>query len=595
MSREAQLSWEDVARRYDLPSQPEWQKLLTLFDVAEGFALVVLLVLDADGGALCRRELEKHLQREGKQVVLMELPTPDDLRQLKNTLLTTHPPPNAGCLWISAVEPDYGKTYPEWREAWREALARLNSHRNPIRRQFDFSLVFVGAPWLKEVMRETAPDLWSVRTLVVQIEPTPRPAAEQQVPGTGRSEFTEETGGGDPLFALKEAEKLRGVPGRELALTRLLHRAGLGFAGRRDWRAAEKAFNEALELKQMAGAPAVSVLTTLIELASACRVLGQPRRSIVHAQEALSIAVEIGERHGESAAVGTLGNAYLDLGEPRKAIEFYERALVILREIGDRRGEGVVLGNLGAAQNALGNPRKAAEFHDQQLVIAREIGDRHGEGAGLCNLGQALADLGDSRKAIELYERALVILHEIGDRRGEGAVLGNLGNAYYVLGDARRAIQFYEQQLVLAGETGDQRGVRNALGNLGGANQILGDAHKAIEDYEKALVISREIGDRRGEGATLGNLGSAFYLLGDAHKAIEFQEQRLAIAREIDDRRGEGNALWNSALALEKLGDRAQAIARAEAALRVFEAIEDAHATTVRTALAEWRKAEVGS
>ena len=33
-----------------------------------------------------------------------------------------------------------------------EALARLNSHRNPIRRQFDLSLVFVGAPWLQEVV-----------------------------------------------------------------------------------------------------------------------------------------------------------------------------------------------------------------------------------------------------------------------------------------------------------------------------------------------------------------------------------------------------------------------------------------------------------
>jgi hypothetical protein len=148
MSSEAQLRWEDLARRYDLPNQPEWQKLLTLFDVAEGFSLIVLLVLDADGAALCRRELEKHLQREGKQLVPVDLPTPDDLRQLKNSLLTTNPRPNTACVWMSAVEPDYGKTYPKWREAWREALARLNSHRNPIRRQFDLSLVFVGAPWL---------------------------------------------------------------------------------------------------------------------------------------------------------------------------------------------------------------------------------------------------------------------------------------------------------------------------------------------------------------------------------------------------------------------------------------------------------------
>jgi tetratricopeptide (TPR) repeat protein len=550
MSSEAQPRWEDLGRRYDLPSQPEWQKLLTLFDVAEGFSLIVLLVLDADGAALCRRELEKHLQREGKQLVAIELPTPDDLRQLPTLLLAAKPPPNTGCLWMSAVEPDYGKTYPEWREAWREALARLNSHRNPIRRQFDFSLVFVGAPWLQEIMRETASDLWSVRTLVVRIEPAPRPAAERQVPEAGRFELAEERGGGDPVFALREAEKLRGVPGKELALARLLHRAGEGFAGRDDWRAAEKALTEALELKQRAGAPAASVLATLLELAWACQVLGQASRSMSYAQEALRIAREIGDRRGEGAALGSLGNAYAVLGETRKAIEFHEQALVILREIGNRRGEGAALGNLGLAY----------------------------------------ADLGDARKAIEFYEQHLAISREIGDRRGEANALGNLGNAYFRLGDTRKAIEFYEQQLVIAREIGDRHGEGNALGNLGNAHRHLGDTRKAIEFYEQRLVIAREIGDRRGEGNALGNLGNAYAALGDARKALEFYEQALVIDREIGDRRGEGNDLWNSALALETLGDRAQAIARAEAALRIFEAIEDPNAAMVRARLAEWRK-----
>ena len=35
--------------------------------------------------------------------------------------------------------------------------------------------------------------------------------------------------------------------------------------------------------------------------------------------------------------------------EPRQAIEFYEQHLAIAREIGDRRGESAALGNLGLA------------------------------------------------------------------------------------------------------------------------------------------------------------------------------------------------------------------------------------------------------
>ena len=107
------------------------------------------------------------------------------------------------------------------------------------------------------------------------------------------------------------------------------------------------------------------------------------------------------------------------LSEPRKAIEYYEQALDIAREIGDRRGEGADLGNLGNAYSDLGEARKAIEYYEQALAIAREIGDRRGEGDDLGNLGSAYADLGEARKAIEYYEQALAICSR--DRRPTGA------------------------------------------------------------------------------------------------------------------------------------------------------------------------------
>ena len=69
-----------------------------------------------------------------------------------------------------------------------------------------------------------------------------------------------------------------------------------------------------------------------------------------------------------------------ELGETRKAIGYLERALNISRKIGDRRGEGADLGNLGNAYAGLGETRKAIEYHEQALAISREIGDRRGEG-----------------------------------------------------------------------------------------------------------------------------------------------------------------------------------------------------------------------
>ena len=57
--------------------------------------------------------------------------------------------------------------------------------------------------------------------------------------------------------------------------------------------------------------------------------------------EALAIFEEIGDRQGQSAALGSLGNAYSNR-EYRKAIDYNERALAIFEEIGDRRGQGTL-------------------------------------------------------------------------------------------------------------------------------------------------------------------------------------------------------------------------------------------------------------
>ena len=552
MSVEAQSKREALAARYNLSAQPEWQQFLTHFDLAESFALVVLLVTDADGADLCREELEQQLQREGGKLVLLEFPSPEALRNLPAQLLATQLPAEAGGLWIAAVAPDYAKDFSAWQEAWQFALARLNPRRNDIRRQFNRSLIFVGAPWLQETMREIAPDLWSVRTLVARIEPLA--VTETKAVTAERKSFDigETKSGGDPKFALQEAEKLRGIPGKELALARLLHRAGDGFVSRNDWRSAERAYTEALEIKQKVGATSQSLLATLDALSWTCQVLGQLRRSLDYAQLALALARRTGNRPGEGEALNNIGNAFSRLGETRKAIESYEQLLANERIIGDRDGEGVALGNLGLAYENLGDLRKAIQFHEQSLQNARERGNRRGEGASLGNLGNAYKDLGETHKAIELYEQSLAIAREIGDRLGEAMGLQSLGVAYGNLGDPRRAIAYHEQ----------------------------------------ALMIDREIGDRHGEGSNLGNLGAAYNDLGETHKAIEFYEQQLAIAREIGDQRGQGIALWNSALALDKLGDRTHAIAHAEAALKIYEAVEHPSIEKVRTQLAEWRGAK---
>src|SRR5450631_1871961 len=308
-----------------------------------------------------------------------------------------------------------------------------------------------------------------------------------------------------------------------------------------------------------------------------------PREQIGWHEAAVEGCQRIGDRGGESYALGNLGIAYRRLSEVRTAIEHLERQLTIAREIRDRAGEGNALRNLGIAYRHLGENRRAIEHHEPALTIAREIGDRRGEGNALGSLGNAHATLGETRRAIELYEEQLKVVREIGNRRGESAGLGDLGNAYADLGEPRRAIEYYKQQVIIVREIGDRRGEGNALGSLGNAHAALGETRRAIELYEEQLTVAREIGNRRGEGNALGNLGSAYRHLGENRRAIEYYEQQLMIVREIGDRGGESGALANLGLAM-KYSDPEAARGHWQTAHAIYMAIEDTNAARV----AEW-------
>ncbi len=178
---------------------------------------------------------------------------------------------------------------------------------------------------------------------------------------------------------------------------------------------------------------------------------------------------------------------------PRKRIPYLEEALAAARRLGDRRGESSALGNVGLAYHALGGIQRAIDYYEQALDIARQIGDRRGEGNHLGNLGRAYRALGDVRRAIQYYQQALDISCDISDRRGEGVHLGNLGNAYRALGDVQRAIDYYQQALAIFRDIGYRYGEAMVAWNLGNVHRKQGRYVEACKlmrirvDYERSI------------------------------------------------------------------------------------------------------------
>ena len=118
--------------------------------------------------------------------------TPQELREALPWLLAESPSAT-GCVWIEAVHMDVptppGSPPGPWTEAWDSLMLRANTRREQILKRLLGGLVFVGVPERKPRIREAAPDLWSIRTLVLQPEPIvmagpalspPRPAHDRR-------------------------------------------------------------------------------------------------------------------------------------------------------------------------------------------------------------------------------------------------------------------------------------------------------------------------------------------------------------------------------------------------------------------------------
>ena len=87
----------------------------------------------------------------------------------------------------------------------------------------------------------------------------------------------------------------------------------------------------------------------------------------------MKLAIKIGDRAGEGAAYGNLGNAYIPLGDFRKATEYYEKALKTAIEIGDRAGEGTAYHNIGNGYARLGQFDIAVDNFDSAVDVFNSL------------------------------------------------------------------------------------------------------------------------------------------------------------------------------------------------------------------------------
>jgi CHAT domain-containing protein/tetratricopeptide (TPR) repeat protein len=311
----------------------------------------------------------------------------------------------------------------------------------------------------------------------------------------------------------------------------------------------------------------------LYALGVAHALLTEHREALCHDEEALAIALQLGDLDYAAWTLGQMAAAHAALGDAPIARQLFEEAAALHETLGSRAGQASSLTGLGSTLFGLGRIIEARDCLLTAQSIDRDLDNRGAEVITLRALGLAYGSTGDAAASMETYDRALVIARESGNRLQEALLLNNIAVEWVGAGMWQKAIERFEEAAAIFAEIGQKAEETNTLNNIGSVYSLLGDPRKAIVYLARGLPISRAIGDRNREASALVNLGAMYAELQNETSANEYLATGLELARRVGNRRLEGLALRHIGRMEQKAGRGAAAIEHHTQALRIFREI----------------------
>ena len=447
-----------LQRRYHLAENPVWTAFHRHRSFCESFGLFVLLAPELAAVELARRTVHDETLAAGGAWHHFFI-TPDTAPGTAARWLLALPPLTPeSTVWISASIQFTGGDGPALlTTVWRAQAAILNMQRDLLRARITCPLILAGPAGMDSVLRESSPDLWSVRESVVHLHPAPLAAASAPASPLSASltiaTYPEDQG--DPDLTLSEAQRLTHKPGQTLLRADLLRRAGDQFLTRQQWEQAARCLHEAWTLQEQHHAlpetlartahglgvlylewgnypeartwlerhraivaaayppDAPEVLTSLNDLA----ILLHAQGDLAGAEPLYHRALEARERtlgpeHPDTlSSLNNLANLLTDQGDLAGAEPLYRRALEAQeRTLGPEDPDMLSsLNNLAILLKTQGDHAGAEPLYRRALEAQeRTLGPEHPDTlTSLNNLAKVLSDQGDLAGAEPLYRRAL--------------------------------------------------------------------------------------------------------------------------------------------------------------------------------------------
>jgi tetratricopeptide (TPR) repeat protein len=323
----------------------------------------------------------------------------------------------------------------------------------------------------------------------------------------------------------------------------------------------------------------VILVLVLAEMALILRVTGDLDGAMAAGQQALALAVALGDSAMQGEASLHLGLAYWAIGD-------FGRATELLRW------------NVEAADQKSGTPRTSVHIQSRAW-LARTLGAlgafvegrRHGEealrlatlaGRGVTpiiartGLGHLYLAQGDLEHAIRLLEPGLALCRASGNRAWLQPIVAGLGYAYALQGRLAEGRALLEEAIMEDIRTGVLQDHANRIARLSEVCRLAGRDDDAWQHAHQALDLARQYKARADEALALHQLGvvHAYAAPPDVAPAEAHYQQALALAEELGMRPLQAHCHLGLGRLYGQTGRGEQARAELAAAIDLYCAME---------------------
>ena len=608
----------DAESFLDSQGEDVWQQLRRQFELADGFWLGFVFCPSPRTVAVLRRRTGQVLKFRAQRLRVIRPSSPDDFGSFLPALFEPESA-QAGCVWIESIHTSsptrHARESGDWTLAWDSFLLRANERRDAMRRRLDGGLILAAPPEVKPRVRDAAPDLWSIRSLVLDLPPSSIASSG----GVDRDslltrEIRREAGNVlsdasiDVEFGLAEADRIarriEGAQGQSRhGLARILLRAVEGLLEQgKTQDAVERARKAVAVLRGQSGGEHL-LADALSSLSQAARADNDISVALECLEESLVLRRRLLDSYGEKAqalrdvsiSLGRIGDLRRETGEVAVAAAAYEESLALDRRLLDTYGEtpqalrdlSISLISLGDLRRETGEVTAATAAHEESLALRRRLLDAYGEtpralrdlSISLNSLGDVQRETGEVAAATAAYEESLALDRRLLDAYGEtpqalrdlSVSLDKLGDVQRETGEVTAATAAYEESLALDrrlldayGETPQAlRDLSVSLSRLGDVRRETGEVAAATAAHEESLALCRRFLDAYGETPqALRDLSISLNRLGDDRRdsgvlpdAVVAYEESLSLDRRLLEVYGETpQALRDLSIILERLG-----------------------------------------